>query len=665
ALTAAATVDSTILIFARDAASASSGYSGLQGYGIPYQTVIVPSAGITLPTLNSSTTAGNYGAIVVIGEVSYDYSGSFRSALTDAQWAQLYAYQSSFGVRMVRLDVYPGPNFGATATSATADDQPISISNMSAFATANLKAGAQMSTAGLYHYPASITNTSLATEVAQFATSSGPATAAVINNFGSNRQQMVWFLPFATEWSATSNFLQHAWIHWATRGLYSGFRRIYFSTQVDDMFLATELYEPAGTEFRIRTSDLNGIRDWIPTINAKMPGGSSYIPEIGHNGNGDIEAAVTLDYNNSPAKCSPQEAIEYDEQVDTPLEFKKNLGSGTDIWPATPTAYAWSLNCAKLDALEQWWTVVANRDAFAHVSHTFSHSSLNNATFADANKEITFNTAWFRQIGLYSAKYFSTKGLIPPAITGLHNGDAIRAWIQNGITNVVGDNTRPVLRNTQSSFWPLTSTVNDNGYAGLNIIPRWATTIYYNCDTPDCTLHEWINTSGGSGDFQNLLKDARTTNSRNLLGLHWDPFMFHQANLRYTDMPSTVVNGVSQKLSLIQIWVEVVVNEMARLTNWPMITLKHDDLGAAFIARQTRDQCSPKIKWTTSTDGKTITGATVTTTNNQCGTKVPVTFPGKVTNTNGATTEQVGGDPLTLWVTMSGAAKSFTLQTPI
>jgi hypothetical protein len=89
----------------------------------------------------------------------------------------------------------------------------------------------------------------------------------------------------------------------------------------------------------------------------------------------------------------------------------------------------------------------------------------------------------------------------------------------------------------QNEYWPLISTVAANGYAGLNIMPRWgehylpafhneelmnitATTIYYNCDLPACTLQEWINTSGGSGDFNNLLNDARVTNTRHLLALH-------------------------------------------------------------------------------------------------------------------------------------------------
>ena len=48
-----------------------------------------------------------------------------------------------------------------------------------------------MSTAGIWHYPATITNSTLATEFAQFAPTSGfstTTTAGVINNFGGRLQ---------------------------------------------------------------------------------------------------------------------------------------------------------------------------------------------------------------------------------------------------------------------------------------------------------------------------------------------------------------------------------------------------------------------------------------------------------------------------------------------
>jgi hypothetical protein len=110
---AAKQVKATVLIISRDIDSARSAHSGLQGHAIPYRVLVVPQAGATLPKLNTSATVGNFGGVVVLGDVAYDYGGgSFRSALTDPQWDELFAYQKSFNVRMIRLDVYPGPKFG-------------------------------------------------------------------------------------------------------------------------------------------------------------------------------------------------------------------------------------------------------------------------------------------------------------------------------------------------------------------------------------------------------------------------------------------------------------------------------------------------------------------------------------------------------------------------
>ena len=107
-----ATVDSTVLIFARDDYSASTASSGLEAYGIPFQTVIVPKEGIQLPALTGSETQGRYGGIIVMGAVSYDYDGSWQSAITTEQWNTIHEYQKDFHVRMVRTDEYPGPAFG-------------------------------------------------------------------------------------------------------------------------------------------------------------------------------------------------------------------------------------------------------------------------------------------------------------------------------------------------------------------------------------------------------------------------------------------------------------------------------------------------------------------------------------------------------------------------
>jgi hypothetical protein len=230
--------------------------------------------------------------------------------------------------------------------------------------TDQIDRNANVSIANIFHNPATITNSSIAWEFAKF---TGSGTAAVINQIGA-RQQMVWFLPFALDWAASSNFLQHAWIHWITRGLFVGYRRLILSTQVDDMFLETPMYRPAGQTYRCKPDDLSMHVDWQADINARMPAGSEYFIEIGHNGNGAIEAAT--DTSDGARSCNPSSGIEYPDQIDGPPDYTKPPGTGVDIWPATPLKYGWTLECNEFDDLENWFEDESNRDAFAHISHT-------------------------------------------------------------------------------------------------------------------------------------------------------------------------------------------------------------------------------------------------------------------------------------------------------
>ncbi|KAF4637773.1 hypothetical protein G7Y89_g292 [Cudoniella acicularis] len=656
----AETVSSTVLVIARDKASAYSAYSGLNDHAIPYTVLLVPSTGITLPKLNDSATVGNFGLIVVQSEVSYlnNKTNTYHSALTDSQWAQIYNYQTVFGVRMVRLDVAPSASTGTASLGGccTTGDQEVSISNDTAFPTAGLQVGAGLSTTGLWHYPAKIIDSSIATEFAQFSASvqdgfNSSSTAAVINKI-KGREQMVFFIGFSTDWSVTSNLLQHAWIQWGTRGLYTGYRRAMLTPQIDDMFLETPIYDDNTTNFRVSTDDLDGHVQWIPTVSAKLNNGSDWFLEVGHNGNGNIETVDTANRGNAVCEPGP---IEYDDQIDTPLEFAKPMGTGTDLYPSNMTTYPnYSTTCTGADTLLTWWQTTTNLDSFAHISHTFTHQDENNATYADVYREITWNRAWLAAVGISNAKKFSPNGIIPPAITGMHNGDALKGWADGGIKNVVGDNTRSVLMNKENEHWPLISTVAANGYAGIQITPRWASNIYYNCDLPACTTAEWQKYSAGKGNFSDLLTLEKNTNVRHLLGLHHDPYMFHQANMRWNDVDETTVNGVTGSYSLLMTWVETVVTEYLRLVKWPLISQTHDTLAATFMSRMARDACKPSLSWVIDPSQQIITGITVGATGNTCTEAIPVTIPTPVKSTTGARVEQLGSDPQTLWVTLSG-----------
>lgn len=108
-----------------------------------------------------------------------------------------------------------------------------------------------------------------------------------------------------------------------------------------------------------------------------------------------------------------------------------------------------------------------------HISHTFTHEAEDSATYFDVTREISWNQAWLAQWGLNGAKWFSNSGLIPPAITGLHNGDALRAWSDNGLVNAVGDNTRPMLLNPVSVLKTYMDNANEHRLMNIGLcLPR-------------------------------------------------------------------------------------------------------------------------------------------------------------------------------------------------
>ncbi|KAH7006828.1 hypothetical protein EDB80DRAFT_880350 [Ilyonectria destructans] len=270
-------------------------------------------------------------------------------------------------------------------------------------------------------------------------------------------------------------------------------------------------------------------------------------------------------------------------------------------------------------------------------------------------------------MGIDKANRFSPHGLVPPAITGMHNGDAIQAWMDNGTIHVVGDNTRPVLRNSNNPYWPLISTVAENGYNGLAIIPRFSTAIYFNFNSMDCTTMEWIATSAGSGDYFSLLADLKALTVRNLLALQSDLYMFHQANLHTTTVSSITVGIQSGKMSLVMSWTETMVQEIMRLTNWPIKSLKHDDIAQYFLDRMSLDTCTPKLSYSWSSDGTSIKSVTVTANGNSCFVPVPVTIPsGSATASGGSITVDVlGSEPPIQWVTLAGSPVTLALSSPV
>jgi hypothetical protein len=268
---------------------------------------------------------------------------------------------------------------------------------------------------------------------------------------------------------------------------------------------------------------------FVETLNP----GSVYFLEVGFNGNGNMDFVGDLS-SNAAQNCPDSENVDDPIGPSQNAEWIKPLGTGVNMWPAN-AQYVWSKACILMDPLAQFFQTAANRDAIAWITHTFTHEELENSTYYDTNLEIAFNYQHAVLLGITNAKMWSNFSMIPPSISGMHNGDALKAFMDNGIRAAVGDSTRPALLNPDNKHWPLITTVAGNGFAGFCIIPRWATRVFYNVygfEIVDLTCRgnqyesadEWRSLSPseaatGAGDIYALLKYEEQMQVSNILAL--------------------------------------------------------------------------------------------------------------------------------------------------
>ncbi|KAJ3006453.1 UNVERIFIED_CONTAM: hypothetical protein HDU68_004060 [Siphonaria sp. JEL0065] len=267
-------------------------------YGLDYDTLVVSnsSSDYALDLEVTPNALGRYSVIIIAnGQMTAQYSnGSYLSTLYASQWKQIRLYQQFYGVRLVALNDIPTATDyvgkissygGATGCSAS----PLNLKPSSKTFTdpAGLKYNWSLIAGdgvegGSCNFPATITDPTTVTPVLDF-DSSGIAAAVI--NFGRNQEQMSFFLPCGS-WSIACTTIGNIWFQWATRGFYTGIRRIYFTPQIDDFFLTTDGNDENGkmVSYRNSLADIQGLIDWMPNLNARLPKGSNVTIEMAFNG---------------------------------------------------------------------------------------------------------------------------------------------------------------------------------------------------------------------------------------------------------------------------------------------------------------------------------------------------------------------------------------------
>lgn len=393
ALTATQSVNLRVLVLSADGTE-----PGLQAWtaalareGVPYDTIVANTADpITDATLTVNADQAKYNAVVLAtgGLVQCDASGCF-SALAADEWTALNAFQAKFGIRRVTAYAYPTPDYGLNWPFQAAD-----ISG----STANLTA------AGLAAFPALVGTVPLDTGTwgyyaeplagAKFATllagptgPNGTASSLIgVYTRPDNFDELV-VTYAANAYQLQSLILQHSLVSWATKGIYLGYNRNYFTMHVDDIFLPDDR--------------------WDTVLNVTHEDDGATIPVI-RMVSSDVVRAKTWQSKNGLQLDMVYNGAGSDEAV---------LKKGSD--PLTTT-------------------FVQYKSYFQWINHTYSHPNLDFYSQADIVSEIQKNWTFASQKKLSVNK----TELVTGEHSGLANPNMPAALTQVGIKWTAADNSK-------------------------------------------------------------------------------------------------------------------------------------------------------------------------------------------------------------------------------
>ena len=639
----------------------------LNSYGIPYDLIEFTPSNMLKGnlTLYNDNNEPKYNLVVINGgDLIFEVENLWISALSVEQWAYLEEYEAKNGIRRVVIseDVSANrdvelndPNNWGTAV----DDQPLMVEESNEvkkiFNDARVKITAPLNVNGIYHTRVNIVSNNTVPFLYYADNGKKGPVAATLTKYDDGREKMSFFFGFGV-WSQTSIILNHLWLTWATRSLYNGFRRVYFTPHIDDVFLSTEVVDPknnksyGGITYRNTPEDLQKIAQFQKDVLKIMPEGSFYRVELAFNGNG---ALISGDYS---------QALEVNGERYVDIEFVKEPGTGEKRWPKENYQLSSAaLNALKKDTLYSYfYQNTTAQQEFFWSSHTFTHENLDNAAKSDVDNEIRLNIEIAKSLGLTDKEYWSGGAIITPQISGLHNKDALDVFRQYGIQSATGDLSRPAICNNDNPYLPFYTTLESSNLEGFPIIPRTPTEVYYFCSTKeeDTWMYNQLYRDyyGGDSTFDDLLQHESERTLLLMTKLRHEAHQFHQANLRY--YPKEGNHGES----LLEDWTRSVVNLYTKYVDWPLISIKIDQQAETFLERAKLEACGHETKYVVE-NGKVVS-ISVSATKGEC--TVPVTVPSGVDKSSlpsGATTEQIGKDPLTVWVPLKkGESKSFKLQ---
>ena len=486
----------------------------MDNIGVPYDVVDVLTTDLTVDMLRTGDVGHYNGVIITDSELGGldDFSA--------VEWAVLHEYERDFNVWESVLSGFPTTNAGVDYGMTSVQGSTTHTATWTAAgATAFPYVGPEVPFVNQFGFTAIPRNSGgvVGTIMMEDAAAAGRAMLTDLQYSDGRRVLLSTLNHLPTD--LHSMVMAYAFIDFATQGLHIGAPQVYLSAHIDDLFLASAMWDvdldALGTEtYRTTAADLTA------TVAAQ---------------NALIAAHPTLS--------------------DFAMEMTFN-GVGLSV----------------SDPLTQ--AVQANQSEFTFLNHTYSHPNLDTVNGAD-QAAISFEIA--QNVALWSTYGFpglpnAGRALVTGQHSGLSNGPSepypgginpglVPALAENGIDYIALD--------ASSANQGVPSYLPGSGVLGL---PRYPTNVFYNVRTPAQMVDEFnfIQTALPDETYEQILDREGDVTFRHMASFNSYPHFFHAANLHDYDGGGN---------SLMSDWLSEVMTEYERFMRFPIVNVPFSEIG--------------------------------------------------------------------------------------
>ncbi len=501
--------------------------------GVPFDVIITTQETLSQASLIKANGDGKYQGIVLteLGLLANN-AGVFQSSFTTAEWNLLWQYEREFNVRQLVMSGFPGAfpedyglrfSNGIASTSANPINAKLSAAGATVFAS--LKATANIPIKNSFAYLSTVCGAACPTvTTTPLLTDGATGTVLAASTTTADGREVLSLTMNHNSFLDHTGLLSYDLINWVTGGIFIGERRMYFSIDIDDWYLESEVWNPATNDvfpedeyqFRITAKDVYAAKAGVLNLRSRFPS-----PNFNYNQVFNAEGA-------------------------------------------DPSATA---NCGANATLSQ--ATLCVDDFFPFVSHTYTHAEMDFLDYATAKGEFTKNIDFaqsrlrtfdkkFIVTGKHSGLGWYRKVDAPAGSTCLYdqvlsdpfcqyglnasNKDMLKAAVDVGIEYMAAN------RGWFSHVAPCDSCFLRHPLESrIKLIPRWPTNIFFNTTNPTENASEFNYLYGPQGiikkpdgspffatnqSWQQILGFETSITMRHILSMSPYPHYVHQGNLR-------------------------------------------------------------------------------------------------------------------------------------